>query len=74
MSTNDALRSLETRRQRKRPRQTQILIRLVFSNTSVIHLHYFERLYLNLHYFLRCFYGARGRLTRFIHFKLEKRS
>ena len=31
--------------------------RLAFSNTSLLHLHCFEKLYLNLHGFLSCFYG-----------------
>ncbi|MPD04887.1 hypothetical protein E2C01_100598 [Portunus trituberculatus] len=45
-----------------------VTILLAFSNTSTLHLHCCKRLYLNCHEFLRCFYGSRGRVTRFLHY------
>ncbi|MPC82534.1 hypothetical protein E2C01_077206 [Portunus trituberculatus] len=43
--------------------------RFVSSNTFLLHLHCFKRLYLNLHdIFLMCFYGSRGRVTRLLHY------
>ncbi|MPC27923.1 hypothetical protein E2C01_021112 [Portunus trituberculatus] len=47
---------------------------LVITNPSELHLHYFKRLYLSLHEFLRCFYGSRGRVTRFLQYQLEEHS
>ena len=47
---------------------------LIFSNTCVLHLHYFKRLYFSLHEFLRCLYSSSGRVTRFLHYSMEEHS
>ena len=51
------------------------VLRLAFLNTSTLHLHYFTKFHLNLHEFFSVFiYDSSGRVTRFLHYELEKRS
>lgn len=51
-----------------------LAVTLVFSNTSVSYLHYFNFFFFNVLEFLICFYCFRESLIKCLHYELEKQS